>query len=74
MPYVLSTYIHAQLDMSLAMKQEIREALVPGWYAIFDIMTVEGRRALGEGLDASGRAVLAGLVRDWVRFGKWNGG
>jgi hypothetical protein len=48
MPYVLSAYIHAQLDMSLSVKQEVREALVPGWYAIFDTMTVEGRRALGE--------------------------
>ncbi len=46
---------------------------MPGIYAIFDIMSLEQRRVLGEGLDASGRAVLGGLVRDWVRFGKWKG-
>ncbi len=73
MPFVLSAYIRAQLDMSLRMKQEIREALVPGWYAIFDTMTVEGRKALGESLDAGGRAILSSLVKDWLRFGKWNG-
>jgi nucleolar pre-ribosomal-associated protein 2 len=74
MPFVLSAYIRAQLDMSLSMKQGIRGALVAGWYAIFDTMTVESRKALGEGLDASGRAILSGLVKDWLRFGKWDGG
>jgi hypothetical protein len=73
MPFVLSAYIRLQLNMSLSMNLGIREALTPGWYAIFDTMTVDARRALGEGLDASGRAVLAGLVKDWLRFGKWNG-
>jgi nucleolar pre-ribosomal-associated protein 2 len=73
MPFVLSAYIRAQLDLSLSMKQDVREALVPGWYAIFDTMTVESRKALGESLDASGRAILSELVKDWLRFGKWNG-
>jgi hypothetical protein len=73
MPFVLSAYIRSQLDMSLSMNSGVRNELTPGWYAIFDTMTGDARKALGESLDANGRAVLAGLVKDWVRFGKWNG-
>lgn len=73
MPFVMSAYIRSQLDMSLCMNSATKNELMPGWYAIFDTMTVDSRKALGESLDASGRAVLAGLVKDWLRFGKWNG-
>jgi nucleolar pre-ribosomal-associated protein 2 len=71
MPIVLSTYIRLQLEMK--MSTEVREKMVPGLYAIFDTTTTESRRVLGESLDSSGRAVLGGLVRDYLRFGKWKG-
>jgi nucleolar pre-ribosomal-associated protein 2 len=73
MPLVLGLYVQLQLDMGLKMHPEVREKLVQGVYAVFDTTTQEGRRVLGEGMDASGRAVLGGLVRDWMRFGKWKG-
>lgn len=71
MPVVLSSYIRLQLEMK--MSSECRERLVQGLYAIFDTTTLESRRVLGESLDSSGRAVLGGLVRDYLRFGKWTG-
>lgn len=55
------------------MDPEVRSALVPGIWAIFDCMTVEGRRVLGESLDAGGRRILSDLIKDWTRFGKWTG-
>jgi len=73
MPLVLAAYIRLRLDMRLKMSPEIREKLIPGIYAIFDIMNVEGRKVLGESLDAAGRAILVDLVRDWSRFGRWKG-
>lgn len=71
MQYLLTLYIKGQLEMS--MLPEVREKLIPGIYAIFDTMDKDRRRALGEGLDVSGRAVLSGMIRDWARFGKWSG-
>jgi nucleolar pre-ribosomal-associated protein 2 len=73
MPVLLGAYIQMQLDMSLRMKPEVREALVPAIYAVFDTTGKEERRALGEGLDAAGRAVLGTMVKDWVKWGKWKG-
>lgn len=55
------------------MKPEVREALVPAVYSIFDTMGKDERRALGESLDAAGRAVLGEMIRDWARWGKWKG-
>ena len=71
MQFVLTTYINLQLEMR--MLPEVREKMVPGLYAIFDTTTPELRRAISEGLDASGRAVFGTLFRDYQRFGKWKG-
>ena len=73
MPVLLSQYVQMQLDMSLRMAPEAREALTPAVYAIFDTMSKDERVALGEGMDAAGRAVLGTMVRDWTRWGKWKG-
>lgn len=59
--------------MGLVMVPEVRNALVPGVWALFDTMSVDGRRVLGESLDASGRRILSDMIRDWTKFGKWTG-
>lgn len=69
MPFVLTNYVRLQLETK--MLPAVRERLTPALYAIFDTTTPEGRRCVSEGLDASGRAVFAGLFRDYSRFGKW---
>lgn len=71
MQYVLTLYINFQLNMK--MSSDVREKMVPGIYAIFDTTTPELRRAISDGLDASGRAVFGTLYRDYSRFGKWKG-
>lgn len=73
MPLVVSSFIKYQLDGGLKMDSQVREELVRGVWAVFDVMSVEGRRVLGESLDASGRAVLSEMIKDWTRFGKWKG-
>lgn len=71
MQYVLTLYIKLQLEMK--MLPEVREKMTPGIYAIFDSTTPELRRAITDGLDPSGREVYKSLLRDYNRFGKWNG-
>lgn len=71
MQFVLMEYVTLQLEMR--MDSEVREKLVPGIYAIFDTTSIEQRRAISARLDGSQRAVFGGLVRDYLKFGKWNG-
>lgn len=65
------SYVRLQLDMK--MLPGMRERMTPGLYAIFDTTTVELRRSVSEGMDASGRAVFGVLYRDYLKFGKWQG-
>lgn len=71
MVFLLTSYIRWQLEMR--MWPEVRKELVQGIYAIFECTTPEGRRAVNDGLDSGGRAVFAGLYKDYMRFGKWKG-
>jgi nucleolar pre-ribosomal-associated protein 2 len=71
MQFVLMEYVTLQLEMR--MESSLREKLVPGIYAVFDTTSIESRRAIGSRLDSSQRAVFGGLVRDYLRFGKWKG-
>jgi len=71
MVFVLMSYVRMTLELKMGVG--MREKMTPGLYAVFETTSVEGRRALSEALDASGRAVFGGLYRDWVRWGKWKG-
>ena len=71
MQFLLTLYIKGQLEMR--MLPEVRDKLVPGIYAIFDTTTKDMRKAIGEGLDSNGRAILHMLIKDWLKFGKWGG-
>ena len=71
MKFILTSYIKLQLEMR--MKPEMRQELVPALYAIFDTTSVEGRKGVSDGLDASGRSVFGTLWREYVKFGKWKG-
>jgi nucleolar pre-ribosomal-associated protein 2 len=71
MQFVLMEFVALQLEMRV--ESAVKEKLIPGIYAIFDTTTIEDRRAMGAKMDASQRAVFGGLVRDYLRFGKWNG-
>jgi nucleolar pre-ribosomal-associated protein 2 len=73
MPLLLSTYIHWTLDLRLSLPANIKERLTPGWWAVLDAMTVDGRRLLGETMENNGRAVLRSVVADWTKWGRWVG-
>ena len=52
---------------------EVRAALNPGLYAIFDAMSQETMRTINAALDSSGRSIFKVLYDDYRRFGKWQG-
>lgn len=68
---VLASYIKLQLERNVP--RGVRAALDPGVYSVLDITTPEGRRAVNEAVDASGRAIFREMYKQYVRFGKWNG-
>jgi nucleolar pre-ribosomal-associated protein 2 len=73
MPLLLATHICWALDLRLRLPPDVKEKLTPGWWAVLDTMTVEGRRLLGEMMDSSGRAVFQGVVGEWTKWGRWKG-
>lgn len=68
--YVVMEY--AQCSLRGALLPDVKAALMPGLYAVLDVMSKETLRSLNAGLDASSRAVFKSLYDDYVKFGKWN--
>lgn len=68
--YVVMEY--AQCSLRGALLPDVKAALMPGLYAVLDVMSKETLRSLNSGLDASSRAVFKSLYDDYVKFGKWN--
>lgn len=69
--YVIVDFCHCQLRGH--MEAEVRAALKPGLYAVFDAMTAETMRTVNAGLDSAGRAIFKMVYDDHRRFGKWDG-
>jgi nucleolar pre-ribosomal-associated protein 2 len=63
---------YTQCTLRGTMNSEIKTALLPGLYAVLDVMSRDTMKALNASLDASGRAVFKTLYDDYVKFGKWN--
>ncbi|KAJ5744770.1 hypothetical protein N7533_009640 [Penicillium manginii] len=68
--YVVAEY--TQCSLRGALLPDVKAALMPGLYAVLDVMSKETLRSLNAGLDASSRAVFKSLYDDYVKFGKWN--
>jgi len=68
---MLMLYIKLQLEQNVP--HEVREALEPGVFAILDITTPAVRRIMNDALDASGRAIMKELYKQYLKFGKWSG-
>lgn len=49
-----------------------KEKLMPGLYAVLDVMDRETMRGMNGAMDSNGRAVWKGLYQDWERFGRWD--
>ncbi|WEW56655.1 hypothetical protein PRK78_002103 [Emydomyces testavorans] len=68
--YLIMEYAGLQLRGRLV--PEMKTALMPGLYAVLDVMSKNTMRAMNAAMDASSRAVFKGLYDDYVKFGKWN--
>jgi nucleolar pre-ribosomal-associated protein 2 len=54
----------------------VREALLPGLWAVIEAMEVYSQdaiKSLSAAVNNSERAVLRSVYEDWKRFGKWEG-
>lgn len=77
LPYLLMDYLDCRLRYSTATSiaipsQAVKEALLPGIYAVLDVLTPDTRRMLNAALDASARALFRVLWADYQRFRTWN--
>lgn len=52
----------------------MREKLMPGIFAVMDVMSAEVKRTVNARLDASGRSIFKGLYEDWRKEGRWKEG
>ena len=52
----------------------MRDKLMPGIFAVMDVMSAEVKRAVNARLDADGRSIFKGLNEEWRREWRWKGG
>lgn len=52
----------------------MREKLMPGIFAVMDVMSAEVKRTVNTRLDASGRSIFKGLYEKWGREWRGKGG
>lgn len=69
--YLIMEFCQCQLRGRLT--PEVRAALNPGLYAVFDAMNQEIMRTINSALDSSGRSIFKVLYDDYRRFGRWQG-
>lgn len=70
--YVVEEFCGCQLDGRLL--PEMRVALNPGLWAIFDVMPQGVMRNLNASMDPSSRSVFKALYDEYRRSGKWKSG
>lgn len=71
MHLVLMQYVKLQLEADIP--RPTREALETAVNSIFSILPPEGRKILNDAMDASGRAILREMFKQYNKFGKWKG-
>jgi hypothetical protein len=70
MQYLIMEYARCQLQGQLP--PEVKAALMPGLYAVLDVMSRDLMRGMNAAMDSSSRAIFKGLYEDYQRFGRWN--
>lgn len=71
MQYFVAEYAHCQLNGRIDV--EAKEGLIPGLYAVLDVMGREVMRGMNSRMGASEKAIWKGLYGDWRRWGRWDG-
>ena len=69
--YLIMDFCNNQLKGRL--EPEIKTALTPGLYAIFDVMSQEVMRTINAAMDSSSRSIFKALYEDYRRSGRWRG-
>lgn len=70
LPYLLMEYAQCQLHSRLA--PEVKEAMLPGLNAVFEVTSKEMLRMINAAMDASSRAVFKGMYEEYRAFGRWD--
>ena len=70
MQYLVMEYARCQLQGQLP--PAVKAALMPGLYAVLDVMSRDLMRGMNAAMDSSSRAIFKGLYDDYQRFGRWN--
>lgn len=71
MHLVLMQYVKLQLETDTS--RPVREALEPGMNSIFGILSSDSRKILNDAMDASGRAILREMFKQYTQYGRWKG-
>ena len=68
--YLVIEYARCQLQGALP--PDVKAALMPGLYAVLDVMGRDVMRGMNAAMDSSQRAIFKGLYDDYLRFGRWD--
>jgi hypothetical protein len=68
--YLVMEYARCQLQGQLP--PGLNAALMPGLYAVLDVMSRDVMRVMNAAMDSSSRAIFKALYEDYQRFGRWN--
>ncbi|ORZ05335.1 Urb2/Npa2 family-domain-containing protein [Lobosporangium transversale] len=73
-PYILMEYFHIQSSIVASISQQsLRNALLPGLYALLSLCSDWEREMMMTGLDNTGKTLLKGLYTDYLRYYKYTG-
>lgn len=73
-PYLLMEYFTIQSSVTASIRQQsLRNALLPGLYALMNLCTDYERELMMCGLDNTGKVLLKGLYADYLKYHKYTG-
>ncbi|KAG9068252.1 rRNA primary transcript metabolism protein [Linnemannia hyalina] len=73
-PYLLMEYFTIQSSVTASIRlQPLRNALLPGLYALMNLCTDYERELMMSGLDNTGKVLLKGLYTDYLKYHKYTG-
>lgn len=73
-PYILLEYLSIQCSVVASISQQnLRNALLPGLYALLDLCGDWEREMMMVGLDNTGKTLLKGLYADYLKYFKYTG-
>ncbi|KAG0268279.1 hypothetical protein DFQ27_007130 [Actinomortierella ambigua] len=73
-PYLLTEYFRIQSSVVASISLlPLRQALLPGLYALMDLCTEWERELMMANLDATGKSLLKSLYSDYLKYHKYTG-